>query len=185
MLSNRAGPCSIGHTKYLAKYPAGASRQTPEKRDDRERNASVTDFIPPYPPRLRRPPWPWTRLRLARANSVAMWEESAFTLEFSHERVFTRTTFLCNSPEAVQFAFNLKNASFERKGPQTRHSLEPLIGDSLFITDGENWRQRRQIIAPILHASRLGEFSKVMVETATELRERWAGLSGEVDVLEE
>lgn len=145
----------------------------------------MTDFIPPYPPRLRRPPWPWTRLRLARANTVGMWEESAFTLEFSHERVFTRTTFLCNSPESVQFAFNLKNASFERKGPQTRHALEPLIGDSLFISDGETWRQRRQIIAPILHASRLGEFAKVMVETAAELRERWANTSGEVDVLEE
>ncbi|MCW5702718.1 MAG: cytochrome P450 [Bradyrhizobium sp.] len=127
-------------------------------------------------------PWPWTRLRLARANTVAIWEESAFTLEFSHERVFTRTTFLCNSPESVQFAFNLKNASFERKGPQTRHALEPLIGDSLFISDGETWRQRRRIVAPILHASRLGEFAKVMVETADELRARWTGQTGEIDV---
>jgi cytochrome P450 len=145
----------------------------------------VTDFIPPHPPRLPYPPPPWQRLRLARTNFVAMWEDSAFDLDFSHERVFFRNTFLCNSPESVQFAFNLKNKSFERKAPQMRHALEPLLGDGLFISDGETWRQRRKLIAPILHISRLGEFSRVMVETAAELGERWSAISGEINVLED
>lgn len=145
----------------------------------------MSDFVPPYPPRLPEPPWPWERLRLARRNFVAMWEDSAFDLDFSHERLFCRTAVLCNSPESVQFAFGLHNASFQRKAPQMRHALEPLIGDGLFISDGETWRQRRKLVAPILHTSRLGEFSKVMVETADELRRRWSAIDGEIDALEE
>jgi len=145
---------------------------------------TVADFIPPHPPRLRRPPPPWQRLKLARRNFIAMWEASAFELEFSSEQVLARRTFLCNCPEAVQFAFSLHNASFERKAPQMRHALEPLIGDGLFISDGETWRQRRKLVAPILHASRLAGFSKVMVETATEMRQRWAQRAG-IDALEE
>jgi cytochrome P450 len=145
----------------------------------------LNDFIPPHPPPLARTPPPWKRLRLARTNFLAMWEKSAFELDFSSERVLFRQTFLCNSPESVQFAFNLKNKSFERKAPQMRHALEPLLGDGLFISDGETWRQRRKLIAPILHISRLDEFSRIMVETAAELGERWATTSGEIDALED
>ena len=123
---------------------------------------------------------------MARKNFIGMWEESAFQEDFSSERVFMRKTFLCNSPESVQFAFNLKNASFERKSPQMRHALDPLVGDGLFISDGATWRRRRKIVAPIVHTNRLADFAPVMVETAVETRERWAAHENQtLDVLAE
>jgi cytochrome P450 len=135
---------------------------------------------------LSRPPPAWRRLQIARENFLAMWEESAFELEFSSERLFMRRTFLCNSPDSVQFAFSLNNATFERKAPQMRHALEPLIGDGLFISDGDTWRRRRKIVAPIVHATRLSEFAPVMVETVIETRDRWAALeTPAIDVLAE
>jgi hypothetical protein len=39
---------------------------------------SLSDFIPPYPPRLTKPPSAWRRVTLARRNFLAMWEERAF-----------------------------------------------------------------------------------------------------------
>src|SRR5688500_17414033 len=113
---------------------------------------------------------------LARRNFLEMWEEEAFEVEFSAGRLFMRKTFLCNSPESVHYAFSLNNASFERKSAQMRHALEPLLGDGLFISDGDTWRRRRRIVAPIVHASRMAEFAPVMVETALDARARWAGL---------
>lgn len=136
----------------------------------------MPDFIPPHPPRLPGPPSPWTRLKLARRNFLEMWEDDAFETEFAASRIFMRKVFLCNSPDSVQFAFSLKNASFERKSAQMRHALQPLIGDGLFVSDGETWRKRRRIIAPIVHVSRLPEFAPIMVETAAETRDRWARL---------
>jgi cytochrome P450 len=123
---------------------------------------------------------------IARNNFLAMWEESVFETDFAQVQVLMRQCFLCNSPESVQFAFSLKNSSFERKSPQMRHALEPLLGDGLFISDGETWRKRRRIVAPIVHISRLATYAPHMVEAATEFRDRWAGQEGStIDVLSE
>ncbi len=144
----------------------------------------MSDFIPPYPPRLTKRPSPWRRVMLARRNFLAMWEEDTFALDFSTLPVFMRQTFLCNSPDSVQFAFSLKNASFERKAPQMRYALEPLLGDGLFISDGETWRKRRRMVSPIVHVSRLAKFAPIMVEAAQEVEDRWRKSEGAmVDVL--
>jgi len=146
----------------------------------------MADFVPPYPPRLQESPPGWKRFQMARRNLIGMWEEGAFETDFSSERVFMRRMFLCNSPESVQFAFSLRNDSFERKSAQMRHALEPLIGDGLFISDGATWRQRRKIVAPIVHANRLSEFAPIMVETASETCDRWTALpEGPIDMLAE
>lgn len=144
------------------------------------------EFVPPYPYRFPEPPPEWRRLWVGRQNFVAMWEESAFELEFSTSRVLMRHTFLCNSPDSVRFAFNVHNSSFERKAPQMRHALEPLIGDGLFISDGPLWKGRRKMIAPIIHQTRLSQFAPVMVETIVETRDRWAALATpKIDALSE
>jgi cytochrome P450 len=123
---------------------------------------------------------------LARRNFLAMWEEEAFDLEFIAGPLFKRRSFICNSPDSVQFAFSQKNASFERKAPQMRYALEPLLGDGLFISDGETWRKRRRVVAPIVHVSRLAKFAPIMVEAAQDVQERWAKSEGStVDVLVE
>ena len=123
---------------------------------------------------------------LARKNFLAMWEEDTFEIEFSSAQIFMRQTFLCNSPDSVQFAFSQKNSSFERKAPQMRYALEPLLGDGLFISDGETWRKRRRVVAPIVHVSRLAKFAPIMVEAAEEVQDRWTKSEGAtVDVLVE
>jgi cytochrome P450 len=144
------------------------------------------EFVPPFPPRWPKPPSTFTRLRLASRNFLAMWEDESFDLEFSEGRVLMRKVYVCNSPRSVQFAFSQRNASFERKSPQMRHALEPLLGDGLFVSDGETWRQRRKLVAPVVHVSRLSHFAPIMSEAALETRDRWqARADQEIDVLEE
>jgi cytochrome P450 len=146
--------------------------------------AGIGAFVPPYPPRLPAPPSALQRILLARRDFLEIWEDDAFDLEFSHEQLFLRKSFLCNSPASVQFAFSQKNASFQRKSPQMRYALEPLLGDGLFISDGRTWRTRRKMVAPIIHISRVPEFAPVMVEAAVETRERWGATAGStIDVL--
>jgi cytochrome P450 len=151
-----------------------------------QRQVPVTDVVPPFPPRFAQPPWVWQRLMAGRHNLLEMWEEEAFSNDFGRSRILMRDVFTCNSAESVQFAFSLKNASFERKAPQMRHSLEPLLGDGLFISDGETWRKRRRMVAPVIHVSQLARFAPVMVEAADDVRARWANSEGAtVDVLAE
>lgn len=141
-------------------------------------------FIPPYPPRFPAHTPFWKRLMAARHSLIGMWEIWDFVSEFESARFLNRRIFLCNCPDAVRFAFSTNNDSFERKSPQQRHALAPLIGDGLLISDGATWRFRRRLVAPITHASRLSDFAGPMVQAASDMRERWLALppGAEIDV---
>ena len=133
-------------------------------------------FIPPYPQRPRKPLSAFSRLRLARRNFLAIWEDRCFEWDFFSARLLSRMLFVCYSPDTVVRAFIDRYESFERKSPQMRHALAPLIGDGLFISDGEIWRRRRRIVAPIVHISQLPSFAPLIVRAANETASRWTGL---------
>lgn len=147
----------------------------------------LIEFVPPRPMRPHRQLSHLTRIGLARENLISCFEEWAFKWEFRSFNVLGKHAFLCNSPESVQFAFSTHNASFESKTPEMRYALQPLLGDGLFVSDGATWRQRRRIIAPIVHMSRLPDYAPLMIEAALETRRRWAqlGEGATIDVLAE
>jgi cytochrome P450 len=140
------------------------------------------DFVPPFPERPKQPLSAFATLRLARRNFLAIWEERAFEWEVFSTRVLSRTLFVCNSPDTVASAFVERHESFERKSPQMRHGLSPLLGDGLFISDGDTWRRRRRIVAPIVHVSHLPLFAPLMVQAACETAERWARLPRDIPI---
>src|SRR5215470_11650324 len=139
--------------------------------------AVMQEFVPPYPERPEQPLSALATLRLARRNFLAIWEERCFEWEVFSRRILTQMLFVCNSPDTVACAFVEHHDSFERKSPQMRHGLAPLLGDGLFISDGETWRRRRRIVAPIVHVSHLPLFAPVMVHAAAETAERLAASS--------
>jgi cytochrome P450 len=141
-------------------------------------------FIPPYPPRPSEPLSVFEMLRRGRKNFLAIWSDRAFEMDLMSVQVLSRKVFICNSPDTVRHAFVTANPHFERKSPQMRSALKPLLGDGLFISDGETWRQRRRIVAPIIHGSRMPDFTPIMVEAAGQVADRWAGLA-QIDALEE
>ncbi|HEY3909782.1 MAG TPA: cytochrome P450 [Stellaceae bacterium] len=139
----------------------------------------MSGFIPPYPERPCKPLSAISALRAARRNVLTMWEERCFEWEFFSARVLSRMLFVCNSPDTVERAFIAHHDSFARKSPQMRHGLAPLLGDGLFISDGETWRHRRRIVAPIVHVSQLPLFAPLIVEAANETADRWAAMAGD------
>ena len=112
-------------------------------------------------------------LRRSRRNLLTMFDDRAFEQQLMSIKVLSRQVFICNSPDTVRHAFVTENAAFERKSPQMRHALKPLLGDGLFISDGETWRTRRRIVSPAIHGSRMPDFSPLMVEAAREVSLRW------------
>jgi cytochrome P450 len=136
----------------------------------------MPEFIPPYPARPRQPLSAVATLRLARRNFLAIWEDRCFEWEVFSSRLLSRRVLVCNSPDTVAYAFVEHHDSFQRKSPQMRNGLAPLLGDGLFISDGETWRRRRPIVAPTVHISQMPLFAPLMVQAANETAERWARL---------
>jgi cytochrome P450 len=147
----------------------------------------MSHFVPPYPDRPQEALPPLAMLRAVRRNFLAAFDDKCFEYQFFTVRMLRRQLFVCNSPDTVAQAFIAMHGSFERKTPQMRHALFPLLGDGLFISDGQTWKERRRIVAPIVHASRLPQFAPIMVEAASETAARWAAMprGAPIDALHE
>lgn len=149
--------------------------------------AAGPSFVPPFPHRRTAPVGFVKLLRLYRDDIIGVFSAR------DYERPLIRSKFLrlqvvtVNDPDLVQEAFQAKHEIYQRKTPQMRHALAPLLGDGLFVSDREVWRERRAAVTPILHASRMRDFAPTMVETIGEWRDAWAALpeGAPVDALSE
>ncbi|WP_237153727.1 cytochrome P450 [Oryzibacter oryziterrae] len=130
-------------------------------------------FVPPYPER----PEKWLHfidlIKVARNNFLAIFPKRAYGNAQIDGKLIRRPVMLINVPEMVQEAFVKKHTAFQRKSPQMRHALQPLLGDGLFVSDGKVWEERRKIVGPIIHTNRLGEFLPTMISVIGERREEW------------
>ena len=147
----------------------------------------VGDFIPPFPPRPPERQSLLANIRAFRRNMLSVWLAGHYGTDFFSSQVLRRRVFVCNSPETVREAFVENGQAFERKSPQMRHALEPLLGDGLFVSDGLVWKERRRAVAPVTHVSRLAELTPVMSDVAGEWAAKWRGLAdgAEIDALEQ
>ena len=136
----------------------------------------VTSYTPPFPHRPKSDLPIYQLVRFARNNLLAIWPESAFKLQLFGARVFRQHIFIANYPDIVKTVFVDRADNYERKSPQQRYALEPLLGDGLFISDGATWRERRSLMARVTHVSRVPELASVMTETAGQWRDRWLRL---------
>jgi cytochrome P450 len=145
------------------------------------------DFIPPYPFRYEKMPPVWSLIGMAKRNFLSIWGLDDFQSRLRSKKVFTRELVICNRPDVVREAFQANHDVLQRKSPQMRHALEPLLGDGLFISDTETWAKRRKIVAPIIHGSRVRGFAPIMTDTIEEKRDEWTALGNgaEIDALAE
>ena len=144
-------------------------------------------YIPPILPRPDKPLGRLDLLRTARRNLLAIWPESCFHSDLFGYQFWGRNVLICNSPDTVREALLDNAAVLEQKSLQQRHALAPLIGDGLFISDGETWRDRRRVVAPVTHVSRLAELTPAITEGAAQRLAQWQALplGSTVDALAE
>ncbi|NHF72536.1 cytochrome P450 [Paracoccus xiamenensis] len=65
-------------------------------------------------------------------------------------------SFVCNDPELVSLVLRERPADFP-KSNRLREGLAPLLGRSVFVTNGAEWQRQRRIIDPAFEGGRLRE----------------------------
>src|ERR1700752_2436753 len=65
----------------------------------------------------------------------------------TQRRFLGRTSLLLNDPAAIRQVLVDGNAQFQRTRA-TMRILRPILGDGLFISDGDAWRHQRRTLAP-------------------------------------
>ena len=114
------------------------------------------------------------RLRLAQQNLLSVWREEDYSIRTSRMALMKQDYVLCNSPDTVRRVFLEQHDNYDRKSPQMRRALEPLLDDGLFVSDGDLWHQRRRQCAPSLTNALLPGFCTTMTASAEETAKRWA-----------
>lgn len=109
----------------------------------------------------------------AKRNLISLWQASDYKSTSGQMRIFGRQVFLANSPETVKYVMATRHDNYERKSPQMRRALEYLLGDGLFISDGETWKRRRPLVSDIVHKNRVPTFGLTMEAVTLAMAERW------------
>jgi cytochrome P450 len=79
---------------------------------------------------------------------------------------------LLTSPAALE-DLALHRADDFRKAPVIRRLAAPVIGESLFTVEGEEWRRQRQLLEPSFAAPRMADAVDLMSEASARLAESW------------
>ncbi len=130
-------------------------------------------FIPPYPKRHTKEINPFQALYYARKDLLSIWDEDSFSNEFMSQKILKKHVFVANSPDLIRYVLVENKDNYERKSPQIKRALEPLLGDGLFISDGETWSSRRRIETVLFDHSHIQVYSKSMVSTILEMADDW------------
>lgn len=133
----------------------------------------MTPFIPPYPKRHKKEINPFQALYYARKDLLSIWDEDAFSDEFMSQKILKQHVFVANHPDIIRYVMVENKDNYERKSPQMKRALEPLLGDGLFISDGKTWASRRRIQTPMFDNAHIKMYSGTMVSTIVEMADNW------------
>jgi len=142
----------------------------------------MPDALPPPRPRIPpRPPLP-TRLRsqaesflVLRRNPLELWGAPAYEIDIAEGKFLGRPQLLLNAPDAIR-AVLLTNAENYIRPDSTRRVLAPILGEGLFLAEGEAWRHQRRTIAPALAPRAMPILTGHVTAAATAAEARLARL---------
>jgi cytochrome P450 len=108
----------------------------------------------------------------ARENVIAVWPKSYYRRELIPVRCLNRWMFVVNSPAGVQQVM-VGNAKNYRKSPGNTQMLRPLLGNGLFVSEGELWTRQRRLSSPATHGSRLQGYAKIITTAGAAMLADW------------
>ncbi|WP_136645767.1 cytochrome P450 [Tabrizicola sp. YIM 78059] len=111
---------------------------------------------PPKPePRKDRVPL-WDYLRLFRRDILSAQPARLYRAWMAEFRTPFFRSYLCNDPALVRRVLDDRPADFP-KSDRVTEGLRPLLGRSVFVTNGDEWLHQRRIIDPAFEGGRLKE----------------------------
>lgn len=111
-------------------------------------------MIPPKPtPRPDRVSL-WRYLRLFRADILSAQPARLYHAWMAEFRTPFFRSYMCNDPALIARVLNERPDDFP-KSNRIREGLNPLLGNSVFVTNGDVWKRQRRIIDPAFEGGRL------------------------------
>ncbi len=138
--------------------------------------------LPPKPvPRADRVSL-WRYLRLFRADILSAQPARLYRAWMAEFRTPFFRSYMCNDPALIDLVLSRRPDDFP-KSDRVGEGLRPLLGNSVFVTNGAQWKRQRRIIDPAFEGGRLRDTFGAMVDAARAAVARMP--VGEVEVEEQ
>jgi cytochrome P450 len=145
----------------------------------------MTEFIPPKPKPHRRKLSPWRRILLARHSSISALYDRSYSMRLGDVWTPFRTIYFANNPDLVDRVLAKESDRFP-KSSSMGSMLDILMGEGVFVSNGELWRKQRRMLDPAFSQARIQDVFPLMLTATQALAERLAAhRDGEVIAVDE
>lgn len=120
-------------------------------------------MLPPKPPARSGRVSLWRYMRLFRQDILSAQPAHLYRAWMAEFRTPFFRSYLCNQPDLVDLVLKERPDDFP-KSDRIREGLAPLLGNSVFVTNGETWKRQRRIIDPAFEGGRLRDAFPAMLE---------------------
>jgi cytochrome P450 len=107
-----------------------------------------------------------------RRDKLGFLREVARFGDVARYRVATVTFYQVNHPDGVRRVLQENNRNYG-KGEMTRGGLGPLLGEGLFISEGDTWLRQRRLMQPVFHRRSVAAFGELMTGATLAMLDRW------------
>jgi cytochrome P450 len=143
----------------------------------------VTD-LPPKPAARADRVSLWRYMRLFRRDILSAQPERLYSAWMAEFRTPFFRSYLANDPALIRLLLRERPRDFP-KSDRVGEGLRPLLGNSVFLTNGKTWERQRRIIDPAFEGGRLRDSFAAMCDAADAAAIRIASRAGEVVEIEE
>ncbi len=122
---------------------------------------------PPKPPARADKVSLWRYVKLFREDILSAQPAKLYRAWMAEFRAPSFRSFLINQPELIKRVLKEEPDAFP-KSDRIAEWLKPLLGNSVFLTNGETWKRQRRIIDPAFEGGRLKETFPAMRASAAQ-----------------
>ena len=122
-------------------------------------------MIPPKPPARPDKVSLWAYVRLFRQDILSAQPARLYHAWMAEFRTLFFRSYLINDPSLVARVLTERPDDFPKSG-RIAEGLRPLLGNSVFVTNGAVWKRQRRIIDPAFEGGRLRDTFPAMLQAA-------------------
>jgi len=123
----------------------------------------------------------WRYLRLFRQDILSAQPERLYRAWMAEFRTPFFRSYLINQPDLVREVLRERPSDFP-KSDRIAEGLRPLLGKSVFLTNGEVWKRQRRIIDPAFQGGRLRDTFPAMLAAGQAAVARLEATVGAVEI---
>lgn len=123
----------------------------------------------------------WRYMQMFRRDILSAQPARLYRAWMAEFRTIFFRSYLINQPDLIRTVLQERPMDFP-KSNRISEGLRPLLGRSVFLTNGAEWQRQRRIIDPAFEGGRLREVFPAMLAAGQAATERLAGQNGEIEI---